>query len=87
MSTTDEGRNRFFLQKQFVYLRSVVNYKSGEFVNPALLLILRRQVYMMLKTPEKFDVTNQHICEMNRGMKNYTNISNPYWKISTTSAL
>ncbi len=48
---------------------------------------LQTQSIQPLKTLEKFDVTNQHICEMNRGMKNYTNISNPYWKISTTSAL
>jgi protein-disulfide isomerase len=40
----------------------------------------------ILKTLEKFDVTKEHICEMNRGMKNYTNISDPYWQNSTTSA-
>ena len=42
---------------------------------------------MKLRTLEKFSVTKQLVYEMNRGMKNYTNIFNPYWQSLMTSAL
>ena len=40
-----------------------------------------------LRTLEKFSMTKWLVCGMNRGMKTYKNISNPYWKNFMTSVL
>ncbi len=43
--------------------------------------------FFMLRTLEKFSVTKWLVCENNRGMKNYTNISSPYWQSLMTNGL
>lgn len=45
------------------------------------------EFYKKLRTLEKFSMTKWLVCGMNRGMKTYKNISNPYWKNFMTSVL